>query len=131
MPHLVRCGIRAEEPETDVIGLPVSSASTSTSAATSVAASTSTASTAEIAARAFLHRARLVHCERASAEVLTVHHFDRLLCFLVGRHFDEAETLRAAAHLVHDDDGRLDSSCLREGVFEFSVSRAVRQPTDV
>src|SRR3989338_3424590 len=119
MPHLTRCGIRAEEPETDVIGLPVSSASTST------------ASTAEIAARSFLHRARLVHCERASAEVLTIHHLNRLLCFLVGRHFDETETLRAAAHLVHDDDGRLDSSCLREGVFEFSVSRAVRQHTDV
>src|SRR3989338_8002408 len=113
-------------------GLPASAASASVaSSSTSEAAAVIAATATKIASRSVFHRARLIYGERASAEVLPIPHLNRLLCILIGCHFDESQTLRAAAHLIHDDDGGLDGSALRESVFELSVGRAVGQPADV
>src|SRR3990167_8214400 len=76
--------------ETTLRDLPAASTSVASSCA-AVAAGVSAAAT-KIASRAVFHRARLIYRERASTEVLSVPRLNRLLCFLVGRHFDESET---------------------------------------
>jgi len=91
-----------------VMELPTAAAAAVATTATTAAVSAAIIAAATVSAaglRPFLHRARLIYREGASAEVLPVPHIDRALRFRIGRHFDEAETLRATAHLVHDDDG--------------------------
>src|SRR3989338_4233192 len=110
--------------------LPTASASIASSCAAVTAAVIAAAAT-KIASRTVFHRARLIYRERASAEVLAVPRLNCLLCFLIGRHLDESETLRTAAHLIHDDDSRLDGSALRESILELCIGRAVREPADV
>src|SRR3989338_1038785 len=111
-------------------GLPTASASIASPCAAVTAAVVAAAAT-KIASRAVFHRARLIYREGASAEVLSVPRLNRLLCILIGRHLDESETLRTTAHLVHDDDSRLDGSALCESVLELCIGRAVREPADV
>src|SRR3989338_8717980 len=114
-------------------GLPASAAAPTSvaSPSTSEAAAVIAAAATKIASRAVFHRARLIYRERASAEVLSVPRPNRLLCILIGRHLDESETLRTAAHLIHDDDSRLDGSALCERILELCIGRAVREPADV
>src|SRR3989344_3349473 len=105
-------------------GLPTASASIASPCAAVTAAVVAAAAT-KIASRTVFHRARLIYRERASAEVLSVPRLNRLLCILIGRHLDESETLRTAAHLIHDDDSRLDGSALCESILELCVVAAM------
>src|SRR3989344_895105 len=110
-------------------GLPVvATASAATSSTTSPRVATSAAI---IAARALLHRARLVDGKRASAEVLAIPHVNGLRGVIIATELNETEALRTTAHLIHDDEGRRDSSSLRERFLQLIVRSRVRETADI
>src|SRR3989344_3382963 len=63
--------------------------------------------------------------------VLSVPRIDCGLRLLVRGHFDEAETFRAVAHLVDDDDRTLDGAGLSKGLLQLIFGGRVRQTTDI
>jgi hypothetical protein len=84
---------------------PPTTTATAAAATVSAAISAPASAVASTAARVLGFGARLIHVERASADLRAVQRSDGLLSILVARHFHKAESARASSIAVgHDAD---------------------------
>ncbi len=80
---------------------------------------------------AFFHGASLVHFDGAATEIGAVKHLYGAIGFLIGREFNESESLGTAAHLVDDNGSRINGSGLGESFFELLIPGGVRKASYV
>ena len=83
--------------------------------------------TVTAAAAAVLTRFGFVHFQLASLELFSVQFRDRVFAVFLRRHFDEAETARAARVAVFDDRRRFHRSDGRKKLFKCGVVRVERE----
>jgi hypothetical protein len=127
--------VLAAEVTSSVTATTTMSTSTSSSSASSVASSATTTATVSATTTATIatassttviprrHRTCFVDDDRATVKLLVIELLDRLLCFLIGCHFDETKSAGFTRELVLQYGCRNDLPCLCEEIPEAVISR--------